>query len=625
MSTVASETKWLPLFLSFIEKLRINSKEVASVDERGAPLELWDSQRIFLEQVCAGMEEGVRTFFCLKARQLGISTVSLAIDIFWLAIHPGINGALVTDTEGNRDVFRATLKRYIDSFPKGYLGKAFTLVKDNRNFMLFSNGSRLDFLVAGTRRKTTWGEGRGYSFCHATEVANYGDPEGLSSFRETLAEQHPDRLFIYESTAKGFNHWRDMYIEGRRDTLTKRSFFIGWWAKEINAIKRNDKRFAIYGSYEPDERERELIDLVKERHNFDITREQLAWFRWRASDSSGDDAAVMQNTPWSEDQAFVMTGYSFFQTRVIQQDMARIYDNPPLFKGYKYWMGNDFFSVKLEQIYDEARLDEVELRIWEEPKDTAQYVIGVDPAFGRNDWKDRHAIEVYRCYADKMVQVAEFATAECETRQAAWALAHIAGAYKDCLLNVELSGGPGHAVMTEFTHLRDRLRAEMYNARRAEMGWEDFLNTARWYLYHKPDSPGRGYAYNFLTTRDSKWRIMNQLRDSYVTGLLDISSPHLLEEMLVVVQDGSEIGAPGRSKDDRVFATALANLTWAEWVRPGMIAQGLTLDAVQRAESGEARPANQFVDRMVANYFRRAAEQDEGDAPPKWLTDRGLA
>ena len=43
--------KWLPVFLKFIELLRIDSKETPAVDERGSPLKIWGSQRIFLEEL----------------------------------------------------------------------------------------------------------------------------------------------------------------------------------------------------------------------------------------------------------------------------------------------------------------------------------------------------------------------------------------------------------------------------------------------------------------------------------------------------------------------------------------------------------------------------------------------
>ncbi len=182
-------TRWMRPFEDFLKHMRIDSKEIAAEDERGSPLNLWGSQRMFLSEVATGLEDGQNTFVCLKARQEGISTVSLAIDIFWCLVHPGMMGALVTDTEANRNIFRATIERYIKNLPAKLVGENFKIPRVNRDFILFPNGSRLDFLVAGTRSKATWGEGRGYTLAHLTEVANYGDPNGLASFRERRPAQ----------------------------------------------------------------------------------------------------------------------------------------------------------------------------------------------------------------------------------------------------------------------------------------------------------------------------------------------------------------------------------------------------------------------------------------------------
>lgn len=622
-----SKGGWLELFEQFVSMLRIDSKDLqGSVDGKGSEFDLWGSQLMFLENVCEGLEENVRTFYCLKARQLGVSTISLAIDIFWLACHPGLQGCLVVDTESNRDKFRLIIHRYIESFPKKFFGNAFAIVKgkDNKNFIHFTNGSTLDFLVAGKRKNSTWGESRAYNFAHVTEVAKYGDPQGLASFRECLSEHHPDRLYIYESTAYGFNHWRDMWIEAGRDVHTKHRFFLGWWSKPTNAIPKNDPRYQTYGMYPPDHEEKEKMKYVQENYGYVVTMEQLAWHRWRSSDQSSSDADVMQNLPWTEDESFVMTGYSFFQVRAIQQDLGRVLDTPVVFKGYRYYLGNEFWSSKMEQITEIERLDEVELRVWQEPVKGAQYVIGVDPAFGRNDWKDRHCCSVWRCYADRLVQVAEYADNNVETRQCAWVLAHLAGAYRDCIVNVELTGGPGRAVLTEFANLRNQLHAEMYEERVADLEWEDFLNQARWYLYHRPDAMGAGYCLNWQTSGSNKFEIMNQLRDSYATHSMDVSSAPLLEEMMTVVQDGAEIGAPGRSKDDRVFAACLANRAWIDWIRAGLVAHGLTYAKVTAIENGETGGPAEMVDRIVFDWFRSREDRSSEPERPKWMDDRGL-
>jgi hypothetical protein len=622
---------WRPLFERFTGQLRIASKEVSSgVDPRGSKMDMWTSQSRFLDLVLDGLADGVHDFTCLKSRQLGITTISLAIDIFWLAMHPGMIGALVVDTETNRDTFREVLRRYVNSFPKGFLGKAFTIVKggDNRSFMKFSNSARLDFLVAGTTSKANWGESRGYALAHLTEVANYGNPDGLSSFEEGLAETNPDRLFMKESTAKGMNHWRDRWREAGRDTLTKRRLFVGWWAKSLNSIPINDRRFPLYGLEPPDEIESDLIEKVREDYDWVVTAEQLAWYRWRQSNESNSSQSLEQNQPWYAEQAFVLSGYSFFQTRKIQEQFDWIMNaDPPVeFEGFRFWLGNDFFASRMEKIWDISRLHEVELRVWEQPRKDAQYVIGCDPAMGRNDNKDRHCVSVWRCFADRLVQVAEYADNNVETRQAAWVLAYLAGAYRNCMINLEVTGGYGQTVMTELDNVRNQLRAEIYNEKTAALGWEDFLATARWYLYHKPDSPGAGYVYNWNSTFDAKNRMLSGFRDAHSTDILLIRSVLLLDEMAIVVQDGSEIGAPNKQKDDRVFGGALACEAWNRWFRPVMLAEGYTYEGAMRFEQGEQSAAENMISRLVQNTLRiMGQDEDETQDPErKFLQERGL-
>lgn len=623
-----ADTRFIPLLLQFCKQARIQSKEVQSIDERGAPLDLWGSQKLFLDNLGTGLDEGVRKFYVLKSRQLGMTTFTLLIAIFWVALHPNCLGCIVADTDANARIFRNTLKLYLAAFPKGFLGK-FGIVKgkDNKDFMQFSNGSRLDFLVAGSR-KENWGESRGYTFALLSEVSKYGNAKGLANFAETLAETHPDRLFIYESTANGYNHWRDMWIEAGRDTLTKRRIFVGWWSKELNQISRGDARFKVYGAAEPNQRERELMKIVGTRHGVIVSREQLAWKRWKDSDESATEQDSDQNQPWVEEEAFVMSGYSFFQVRVIQEDMDRLYGvngDPVLFEGYKYILGNDFWAIKMEQIADQDRIDEVELKVWEQPMKGGVYCVGFDPAFGRNDWKDRHACSILRCYADKIVQVAEYATSHCDTRQAAWVLAHLSGAYRDCWMNLELTG-PGRVVAVELDHLRERLKSEMYANQTAEMGWDEALDQAKWYLYHRWDSSGGGYAKGFETTSRTKFEIMNQLRDAYATRQLDIRSVDLLGEMATVTQEGYDISAKGRGKDDRVFACALATRAWINWVRSPMMANGLTYQRVTEQEVGERSSGNIILDNIVDRFFMRKEEEAQA-APyaPRWMIDRGFS
>ncbi len=1035
-AVVSGEKRWLPVFQSFIDELRIQSKEVAADDERGTKLDLWGSQLIFLKNMADGMDQGIRDFYCLKSRQLGVTTVSLAIDLFWCATHPRMLGVIVADTDKNSAFFRTVLKGYYNSLPAEFRGSGFEKIRDNAAGMEFSNGSRLDFLVAGERKKN-WGEGRGYTLAHMcmakgtpvvlehgrikpiedvkvgdrllthtgkdatvidvagqpgvgkrivriqpwlghginytdwhkiptqrglleakdvrktdllimpvrkitggtkvvrlpesrgrsgthfvdaagrfvsahadgailrergrwvnvegagsghemalteevgfaigyylaegclkqtrvgefsgvifarhrgekdyadraiaalrpfttksrrthdreesltstdeiygtplatwiaetfgqredkfisdevfswgkefcrgllcglltgdgsktattaqcyslnqvvlpttrsslamqardiaaslglgwasiafkeggvhsgrnckpcwrvtwngaaaaslrsmmglpeirreghnytnkyvleddrvlirirsieempdepeiwdisvdhqdhtfrtpymatgnTEVAAYGTPEGIASFRETLAESNEDRLFIWESTAKGMNQWKSMYDAAKEDRYTKRAMFIGWWSKAINSIARKDPRFGDFGSQPPDFEEKEKVALVLQRHGVSISMEQLAWRRWRDADSSVDKADLDQNQPWLEEEAFVQSGYSFFATRVVSKMLEKVYDvatHGIVYFPYRFYLGRTLYESKMEAIppseIDQRGTDVVEMRVWEDPVEGATYVIGCDPAYGRNEWKDRSAVSVWRCFADRLVQVAEYADSRSETYQIAWVLAYLAGFYKDCIVNIELTGGPGLAVFKELDDKRLEYRSENHQVnfgKKDETGDDGFLTTAKNYMWRRPDSMGKGFAYHTQMSGRYKFQWMNQLRDSLLCGFLDIKSAPLLEEMMTVVQDGAEIAAPGRMKDDRVFAALYAHMAWKDNVQPAMIARGQSYELVMASEDGQSTVAQTAVTHIVANFWKRAEEARLNPAEPasSFFDKRGM-
>jgi hypothetical protein len=228
-----------------------------------------------------------------------------------------------------------------------------------------------------------------------------------------------------------------------------------------------------------------------------------------------------------------------------------------------------------------------------------------------------------------MVQVAEYVTCEVETKHAAWVLFHLCAAYRNSMANVEL-GGPGRLVMAEFDHLRQLIGAEMNAAKTAARGWEDAAGNARWYLYHKVDSPGAGYMANFETNWRTKMELLHGYRGVYSSREIVIRSWHLLREMGIVVVNDGDIGAPESSdenmKDDRVFAAALAARAWTDWVRRDMIAQGLTYDVVMKAESGQETRQETAINSIVRNFLRTAEERANAEPePPKWKSDLGLA
>ena len=171
-------------FEAFCSKLKVDTKEKGRI-----PLTFLGTQRYFIQEVAAGLKDDVHTFVVLKGRQLGISTVSLALDLYWLFKNPGLQGLLVTDTDENREIFRSYLTQYIDSLPATAKPKG---GGHNRTQLTLANSSRLVYLVAGTRKQGNLGRGKAGNFMHATECSSWGDEEGYASLMNTLAQQNPN-------------------------------------------------------------------------------------------------------------------------------------------------------------------------------------------------------------------------------------------------------------------------------------------------------------------------------------------------------------------------------------------------------------------------------------------------
>jgi len=575
----------LKQFYAFCSQLKIETKEqgLRRMDN------LLGTQTYVMNEIATGLADDIHFFVILKGRQLGITTISLALDLYWHFINDGLQGTLTTDTEENRDMFRSTLAMYMEGLPKEY---RIPLVAHNRNQLSLKNRSRLFYQVAGLRAKGSLGRGKAITFLHGTETSSWGDEEGLASLLASLAQTNPNRLYIFESTARGFNMFHDMYVTAKR-ALNQRAIFCGWWRNEFYSADPTSNIYKVYWDGKLTGEEKEWTRDIKKLYNFEITSRQLAWWRWMMAEGIKDDALMYQEFPPTEDYAFIMTGTSFFSNSRCTDAMklAKKIDHD----NYRYVMGVNFQDTEVKSSTEKMGT----LKVWEEPVDTAYYVIGADPAYGSSDWADRFCIQVFRCYADGMEQVAEFASPEMNTYQFAWVIAHLAGAYKNSTVNLEVNG-PGQAVINEMNNLK---RQAVALGGKISKDLLDVLGSMQNYIWRRNDTMGGlSNSIGFLTTAATKERMMNYMKDLFERGMLAIYSEDTIEEMKTIVRDGGSIQASGRNKDDRVIATALACVAFSEQVQPRLINMKYTRE-IARAQ--DEKTAEQVaVGRSVANYLK---------------------
>lgn len=266
------------------------------------------AQRRFVHQVEKSYNQGkpVR-IITLKARQLGISTVTEAILFLWGFVHHGTNGLVMAhENTASLELFEMT-KLYWDRWE---FKNAYTLSSATKqNFHWSETRSRLR---VATARNIQSGRASTLHAVHASEVAFYPDPATLMlGLSQTIPNRHGS-IVVLESTANGVGNWFydewQSAEEGESDYIP---LFFPWF-------KHPEYQMATTLSTKSEltSDERNLIRLG-------ATLENIAWRRWAiVNQARGDIAFFMQEYPSTPEEAFITTGRPIFSHIHLKKQFA---------------------------------------------------------------------------------------------------------------------------------------------------------------------------------------------------------------------------------------------------------------------------------------------------------------
>lgn len=304
LKTLTIKTKdlrYLPLDLHFRDHNRIMKAEGSDPG--------W-AQRPFVAEVERQYNEGkpVR-IITLKARQLGISTITEAILFLWGFIHPGTNGlVLAQEQTPSAELFEMT-KLYWDLWPFKSLYSLKYATKQGLHWL--ETGSRLKISTAKNIKST---RGSTINALHASEVAFWDDPETLwTGLREAIPDRH-GTIVVLESTANGFGNWyHDMWLAAEEGESEFTPLFFPWFH---HSDYRRYTTLTIASELSSEEK-----DLLRRGATF----ESIEWRRWKIRTKNGDVDSFMQEYPSTPEEAFITKGNPVFppsQVRACLEDLS---------------------------------------------------------------------------------------------------------------------------------------------------------------------------------------------------------------------------------------------------------------------------------------------------------------
>lgn len=289
------------------------------------PLELRPWQHQLQDALAAQREAGKpERAIVLKARQLGFSTDVQAMFIQRCTLTPYMAALTVAhdlDTAGKLFDIGNRVYHNLPDDPR--LKPALTHERDSKGglkYMQWVNGSNYDVETAGDIRG---GRGQTPFLLHLSEIGWYDRLDGLDGLLNGVPYE-PGSCIIWESTARGRNHFERHWNESVQGLTGYTTVFIPWqddpdYSLPFDSIEDREAFEASIGQGEIGEDEPMLIE------RFGLTLEQLHWRRFKIrADLRGDVQKFKQEYPAYPEEAFLATGRNVFSITYTSRVLGRI-------------------------------------------------------------------------------------------------------------------------------------------------------------------------------------------------------------------------------------------------------------------------------------------------------------
>lgn len=357
---------------------------VVDKEQRTIPFFLNEVQLDLVNRINKAREEfekGIITdisILILKGRQQGFTTVVTAYQLASILITKNFQGFTVADESSNSEtIFQNKAKFVYDALPDKI--KPSEKYNNKRQFLFDKINSSWSVDTA----TKNMGRSRTINFFHGSECAfwKYGIAITQAGIGEAFTR---NCIKIYESTANGFNEYRQMWKSGVHINC-----FYEWWRTPEYRIKfesekiKKDFILKIKGK---SEWIYERLNWLQNKKKLEL--DQLYWY-YKKYNSYIDKELIKQEYPCSADEAFIASGRCIFDKENIIKRIDELSNTKPLKRG--------FFTYK----YDGLKLKDIKweddesgcIKLYELPKKMYPYCLSGDTAGDGSDFFTGHVID----------------------------------------------------------------------------------------------------------------------------------------------------------------------------------------------------------------------------------------
>lgn len=477
------------------------------------PFKVNDQQGMFIDEMA-------KFNIISKARQIGFSTLSLGLCLYYACTNNNTNYLLVSyKAESSSSLFEK-LKQMYESLPHDKY--PFPKIKrSNRDEFLLDNGSRIQCSTAGLK---DIGRGTTYQYILLSEFAFFSNQEKvLLSAEQALAKNETSKVVI-ETTSNGFNHYQGVFMNAHKGKSKYKPFFFPFYSSAYEKQFKHDYNQAeIWYKANNSCRRLSPADLEPDEkllHNLGASLKQLMWRQWKLLDMSIQE--FYQEFPSNPMESFISSGFSVFDQSIVLERFNAV--PVPLPKTE---------LINLPQPL--LRFINRGLFIYKLPKRNQKYYGGVDSSSGSG--ADNSTITIVDADGEQVLSFYHNKTAVYTFAEIIDAIGRF---YNYAFLVVERNsyGLP----------ILERLRKEY-----------EYLNLYKHKVFNQ-SSGRKQMKLGWQTTQVSKNVFVSDFKEYFEVGMVAINCKETLSEMQIFVETDGKIGNKRGSTnhDDLVISFALA-------------------------------------------------------------------
>ena len=232
----------------------------------------------------------------LKARQIGATTFFAGLGFWFAAMNRNITYGIVAHLLKSAESIFQKCKIFYNNLPKEMQPSTTQMSSEGITFDK-KNGKGVNSKIQFATVSEGVYRGQTLSFLHLTECAFWeGNVQAIENSLAPTVSINPRTIIVRESTANGYNFFKDDWDRAVQGKSEYTPFFFGWQT-------HSEYRLPVPKGFEMTEKEIEL------KNKFGLDEEQIMWRRYQVENNyGGNDMWFQQENPMTPEEAFVASG-----------------------------------------------------------------------------------------------------------------------------------------------------------------------------------------------------------------------------------------------------------------------------------------------------------------------------